>query len=163
MQDIIKAKPELVHPEIAEKAPDFQIEAGETGPEAKPKPEEISEAQATVSAPVLPVREVREIRPEADPIARQIEEFLSDDLLELYSQMPPEAQAVFKTRGEEAAGKITEMIRSAKVAAKEILELIVAWLKIIPGVNKFFLEQEAKIKTDKILDFVEEQKKKQVS
>jgi len=25
------------------------------------------------------------------------------------------------------------------------------WLKILPGVNKFFLEQEAKIKTDKIL------------
>jgi len=25
------------------------------------------------------------------------------------------------------------------------------WLKLIPGVNKFFLEQEAKIKTDEVL------------
>lgn len=162
MQDIIKAKSELGHPENLENAPDFQIETGEIGPESKPKLEEISEAQATVSAPVLPVREVREVRPEADPVMKQIEEFLSDDLLELYSQMPPEAQAIFKTKGEETAGKITEMIRSAKVAAKEILELIVAWLKIIPGVNKFFLEQEAKIKTDKILAFAEEQKAKKV-
>jgi hypothetical protein len=25
------------------------------------------------------------------------------------------------------------------------------WLKLLPGVNRFFLEQEAKIKTDRII------------
>jgi hypothetical protein len=41
---------------------------------------------------------------------------------------------------------------------KKILALIRDWLKLIPGVNRFFLEQEAKIKTDKILLAAEEKK-----
>jgi hypothetical protein len=35
------------------------------------------------------------------------------------------------------------------------LKLIREWLLIIPGVNKYFLEQEAKIKTDKIQQLYE--------
>jgi hypothetical protein len=46
------------------------------------------------------------------------------------------------------------------VSTKKIFVLIRAWLKIIPGVNRFFLEQEAKIKTDKILFVTEEEKKR---
>jgi hypothetical protein len=40
---------------------------------------------------------------------------------------------------------------SAKFKVKAIVDLIKKWLAIIPGVNKFFLEQEAKIKTDQII------------
>ena len=34
----------------------------------------------------------------------------------------------------------------------KIIDVIKKWLSIIPGINKFFLEQEAKIKTDKIME-----------
>ena len=51
------------------------------------------------------------------------------------------------------------MVSAAKVHSKKILKAIVGWLKMIPGVNKFFLEQEAKIKTDKILLAVEDKKR----
>ena len=44
------------------------------------------------------------------------------------------------------------MIETGKAVGRKILKLIRSWLKLIPGVNKFFLEQEAKIKTDKIVD-----------
>lgn len=97
-----------------------------------------------------------------DIILNQVEELLSDDLLGLYSELPAATQAEFKTKGEEVASKIQQMIKSARVVAKEVLDLIVSWLRIIPGVNKFFLEQEAKIKTDKILALAEEQKAKQL-
>jgi len=36
-----------------------------------------------------------------------------------------------------------------------IMELVYEWLRMIPKVNKFFLEQEAKIKTDKLLKYAE--------
>ena len=35
--------------------------------------------------------------------------------------------------------------------AKKIFQLILEWLKLLPGINRFFLEQEAKIKTDRII------------
>ena len=43
-------------------------------------------------------------------------------------------------------------MQQTKIQVKKIFILIISWLKIIPGVNKFFLEQEAKIKADRILD-----------
>jgi hypothetical protein len=53
------------------------------------------------------------------------------------------------------------MVRRAKVRAREALDLITRWLRIIPGVNAFYLAQEAKLKTDKIIALAEEEKKKQ--
>lgn len=80
-----------------------------------------------------------------------IESVLSRDLEDLYFQLPPDRQAAFKQKGEEAAQKIKAMFDTAKVNAKKIAQLIVDWLKLIPGVNRYFLEQESKIKTDEIL------------
>ena len=53
--------------------------------------------------------------------------------------------------GEETASKIAQLLEAAKVKTRKIFDLIVKWLRIIPGINRFFLEQEAKIKADKIL------------
>ena len=66
--------------------------------------------------------------------------------------MSKEDQEAFKKKGEETAGKIKELLKSFKDKTKEIVKLIKSWLKMLPGVNKFFIEQEAKIKTDKILN-----------
>lgn len=76
---------------------------------------------------------------------------LAEGLEETYRQLDPGAQAVFKRAGEETAKKIVTLLEQTKVQAKKVLELIVSWLKLIPGVNRFFLEQEAKIKADKLL------------
>jgi hypothetical protein len=81
----------------------------------------------------------------------QIENILSDGLGDIYKKMEPTAQFTFKQKGEEVSYKIENMLARGKARAKEILHLIKEWLKKIPGVNRFFLEQEAKIKTDRIL------------
>ena len=81
----------------------------------------------------------------------QVEDILEEDLGEAFVKMSPEEQDEFKKAGEETASKIAQLLEAAKVKTRKIFDLIVKWLRIIPGINRFFLEQEAKIKADKIL------------
>ncbi|MBU1130551.1 hypothetical protein KJ840_00235 [Patescibacteria group bacterium] len=89
------------------------------------------------------------------PYYPEIEKILEADLGEVYNNLSPQQQEEFKIKGEETAVQVSQLLNSAKIKfsylAKQIFGLIINWLKIIPGVNKFFVEQEAKIKSDKIL------------
>ncbi len=82
---------------------------------------------------------------------KKIESILEDGLGEIYLQMTAEEQAIFKQKGEETAIKILKLAVKPVIQVKKIFQLIREWLKTIPGVNKFFLEQTAKIKTDSVL------------
>jgi hypothetical protein len=88
----------------------------------------------------------------------KVEKILEKDMGDIYFKMSPEAKRNFKIKGEEISLKIEEMIETGKAVARKILALIKSWLQMIPGVNRFFLEQEAKIKTDKIMNIVEKGK-----
>ena len=99
--------------------------------------------------------------PVKDQLDKQLESLLSQDLTDIFLQMTPEQQVAFKAKGEETASKIREMINQTKVSARKIFHLIREWLKMIPGVNKFFLEKEAKIKTDKIVLVAKEEEGRQ--
>ena len=81
----------------------------------------------------------------------EIENVLEQDLAQIYFDLPPESKQIFKSEGELTARKINALLLETKVAAQKIVTLIVNWLAMLPGVNKFFIEQEAKIKADKIL------------
>lgn len=83
--------------------------------------------------------------------AAAIDNILAEGLNDIYLKMKPADQAVFKKKGEETVAKISELLNQTKVKISKIVDLIRRWLKLIPGVNKFFLEQEAKIKADKIV------------
>ena len=50
-----------------------------------------------------------------------------------------------------AAAKIEVILQQAKVKLISLIKLIRAWLLLLPGVNRFFLEQEAKIKAEKLM------------
>ncbi|HNX11337.1 MAG TPA: hypothetical protein PKI61_04310 [bacterium] len=115
-----------------------KVEKMETKGEPTPQP------SAPVAAPVR-TKSLYEARLE------QIEQILSEGLEDTYLQMSPQAQGQFKAKGEETTRKINQLMSQAKVKMKKIVELIRNWLKVIPGVNRFFLEQEAKIKADKIV------------
>jgi len=91
-----------------------------------------------------------------DEVTVQLEKILEDGLGEYVAAMPEEARVRFLYKGQETANTITIMIHGLKIHAKKVVELIRSWLLTIPGVNKFFLEQEAKIKTDKILELERE-------
>lgn len=85
------------------------------------------------------------------PTYKKIENIMEEGLEEVYLRMEPEQQKKFKEEGEKTVYKIEKLLAKAKVKIQEIIKLIREWLKLIPGVNNFFLEQEAKIKSDKIL------------
>lgn len=87
-----------------------------------------------------------------DEITVQLEKILEDGLGEYVAAMPEEARTRFLYKGQETAGKLSVMVHGVKIQAKKVIELIRDWLLTIPGVNKFFLEQEAKIKTDRVLE-----------
>lgn len=96
--------------------------------------------------------------PPKDDLTLEIEEVLSEDLEDIYQKLPPERQAEFKAEGEKTAGLIRQMIEKGKFHGRRAVQLIVKWLRLIPGVNKFFLEQESKIKTDKLAEIASQNK-----
>jgi len=83
--------------------------------------------------------------------AQEIDNILAEGLHEVFLKMDPKKQKEFKQQGEETVIKINKLLDKTKIKVSAIIELIKKWLKIIPGVNKFFLEQEAKIKADRIM------------
>lgn len=95
-----------------------------------------------------------------DKLLNDIESVMQEDLKELYKQLPPERRQAFKTRGEHVAQAVRTLALNAHANAKKIFQLLFGWLKMLPGVNRFFLEQEAKIKTDKILLAADEEKRR---
>lgn len=90
-----------------------------------------------------------------DAFQKEVEAVLTENIAEIYKQLPQDRKVVFKQKGEAVAQQITAMIKGGILQIKKILKLIREWLLIIPGVNKYFLEQEAKIKTDKIQQLYE--------
>ena len=94
-----------------------------------------------------------------DKVLTDLEGILAERLAEIYNQLPENKRAEFKAKGEEVSTKIRTMIVTAKVKAHQILKMIAGWLGIIPNVNVYFLQQEAKIKLDKVLDYAEDYRK----
>jgi hypothetical protein len=82
---------------------------------------------------------------------KAIEKILEKDLAGLYVSLPPQKQREFKMAGEATARKISELITKTKFKVGKVIDLIKKWLSLLPGVNKFFLEQEAKLKADEIM------------
>lgn len=91
--------------------------------------------------------------PTKSQLEKEIEDVLAEDLEELYWALPEPERMIFKHKGEETASRIRILLGEAAVRFQEIFNLIVEWLKLLPGVSKFFIEQEAKIKTDKLIKF----------
>src|SRR3989344_5294375 len=81
----------------------------------------------------------------------KVEKILAENMDSVFLSMDTGLQLKFKQQGEETAQKIYGLLQKAKVKAQDIINLIVSWLRLISGVNRYYLEQEAKIKTDAIL------------
>ena len=126
-----------------------QGEASSPDRDETPEPVQLKVPAAPAAPSTAPV--------EKDPILKDIENLLADDLTDLFLALPDDKKWEFKQKGEETANKINEMIHGGKLKIKKIFDLIRDWLKMVPGVNKYFLEQEAKIKADKVMQYAEEQ------
>ena len=89
--------------------------------------------------------------PVKDETIIKIEKILEEGLNDSYQRLSPVAKQEFKLKGEQTATQIRELLKGTHVKVKKILRLILDWLRMLPGINHFFLEQEAKIKTDRII------------
>lgn len=98
-----------------------------------------------------------------DEVSIRIEKILESGLADEYAKLSPIAKQEFKIKGEETTAKIRELLRDTHIKVKKIFYLIIEWLRILPGINKFFLEQEAKIKTDAIIELSKKQQAKDIN
>lgn len=136
-----------VEPEtLEEMTPSREVPRQETQAEVKAKP---------TSRPVPPHPATLT---QVDPVTAQIEKIMEEGIGEAYQELTPVQKQQFKIKGEETARNIKTLLQSTKVKIKKIFSLLLEWLKLLPGVNRFFLMQEAKIKTDKILGLKHTQK-----
>lgn len=108
------------------------------------------EAEGAIAEPTAPTASSVPVSFSKDVLTEQVESILEDGLGELYRSMTPEQQGMFRAKGESVAQAIRLMIETAHFSFKKVVKLIEEWLRMIPGVNKFFLEQEAKIKADRL-------------
>lgn len=117
------------------------VEALETASEAPG-----GAAYAPPAAPALPVE------PDAAAVLLpEVQRILADGLYETYAKLPPALQQKFKAEGELTASRVARLLTEVKVRVGKIIELIRRWLALIPGVNRYYLEQEAKLKADALL------------
>lgn len=140
----IKVAPPEVDLELEEEAP---AETAEKPAEQKIAPE------PTEARPPRPAPKPRPAMPPPakDEVIIKIEKIMEEGLNDSFQRLSPVAKQEFKLKGEQAALQIRDLLKGARVKVKKILRLILDWLRILPGINHFFLEQEAKIKTDKII------------
>lgn len=95
------------------------------------------------------------------PMQVQIENIMATGLEEAYQTMDAQQQEAFRQKGEAVAYEIETLTMRLKLTARRVIHLLRSWLKLIPGINKFFLEQETKLKTDDIMKYSREQMLKQ--
>lgn len=117
----------------------------EAGGELK-KPTEEVQLKKSIRRPATTT-----LPPLSDPLTQKIEKIMEENVGDAYSRLSPLAKQEFKLKGEVTAQKIAGLLMMTHVQVKKIFQLILEWLKILPGVNRFFLEQEAKIKTDRLI------------
>ena len=86
-----------------------------------------------------------------DEVTIQVEKIMEEGLADAFKEMTPIQKQEFKIKGEKMALEIRRLLKNTHVKVKSIFKLVLEWLKMMPGINKFYLEQEAKIKADKII------------
>lgn len=147
-QPVLTPKPEFLPGNAPEMQPDLGAEKSVTEGPIK-KEGAVTKETNTGTVPISSAPTIND-----DYHARrekEIDTYLSDGLSETFLAMPPDKQKIFKEEGEETAKKINILLDATKINITKIVKLIRRWLSLITGINRFFLDQEAKIKADKII------------
>ena len=131
---------------------DFSVEQAFEG---VPAPSEVKEPKAPaaqIPAPAsIPQTDTPQVTSRKSETLHRIEDIMSEDMTAIYKELPPDVKAQFKEQGEVVAKEVEGMMFKVKVHSKTVFKLVFGWLRIIPHVNKYFLRQEAKLKTDELM------------
>lgn len=127
------------------------VEKRETRPEVAPVKEQPEVPVAHETPTTQPVTNQALPVQAADQRLIQVEKILAEGLEEIYKTLPSAEQQRFRIEGEKAAHEVATLMGQVKVRVQQIITVIRKWLSVLPGVNKYFIEQEAKIKAQRIL------------
>lgn len=133
-------------PEVGKIHPEQKVERAPVAVERMPdvQPVDLVPAPNLTPAPVA-------IHPPSNKLVKDIEGAMASGLEDAYLAMDAATQQQFKQVGEETASAIEQLLQQSKIHIKKIVTLLLRWLKIIPQVNPYYLEQQAKIKADAIV------------
>ncbi len=145
-QPPIEKANEVIAPETKNEKVEIRVEKNIPG--SKPEQESVKALEKSGEALVKTSPQAQSLQKKREI---EIDNILADGLSEVFLKMNPAQQKEFKAKGEETVKKIVLLLEKTKVKVDKIITLIKKWLKLIPGVNKFFLEQETKLKADKII------------
>lgn len=87
---------------------------------------------------------------------QRLRRILSEDMAELITPLTLESRREFQAEGLKTVSKLEELLRRTHIQLRQVWKLLWDWLKRLPGVNRFFLEQEVKKKTEEIMELKEE-------
>ncbi len=172
MPDFVNTTPESPHPQQnSEKSSNIEYTEPDVQP-AKTEQEKTLEQEQNSQelAAEQPSTAPQQQQPQGDHVVKlkervatphtkserlaEIEQIMSGGLADIYATLDADQQQEVKVEGEKAANQIEQLIEQGTVVAKKVLEILRDWLRKIPGVNKYFLEQESKLKTDKIMAII---------
>ncbi|MEK7570571.1 MAG: hypothetical protein AAB515_04025 [Patescibacteria group bacterium] len=140
-------RPPEVRPEKVREALEKHGERFEQHPEVPSQVKETPAVAPPVPAMPLPINATEQQ-------LQQVEQVLAEGLEDIFKALPPAEQQKFKVAGEQAAQEVNNLLGQVKVKVSAIVDVIRRWLSSIPGVNKFFVEQEAKIKAQKLVSLL---------
>ncbi len=174
MVDTPKRNEELTQPPAREDAFDVQTELPSQSVEQLPRTEQpealpqqevqtnkqegfLDETIDTIKTKLRkPKRQKATKMPQVrDELTVKVEKIMEEGLVDAFKELSPIERQEFKMKGEEVALQIRELLKSTHVKIKKIFKLLFGWLRLLPGINRFYLEQEAKIKADKIVSIHE--------
>lgn len=92
--------------------------------------------------------------PAAAPLNARVDEILSSGLADTYRQLPPAVQEKFKQLGEQTVAQIVHQLQGHHPSLEPLISLVGTWLRLIPNLNPYYLEQAAKIKTEQIISLI---------
>lgn len=160
----VEHAPSVPHEAPAVSTPEQQrsVEQQQPAPVEVQQPVEVpkpgARASTSTQAPATPAAPIAQPKTQA---RQDIANVLSEGLTQVYQGMTPQEQQAFRVAGEQAASQIEAMMKGFHATARAVLGIIRQWLRLIPRVNKYFLEQESKIKTDKMMSLQRKLKKLQ--
>jgi hypothetical protein len=82
---------------------------------------------------------------------QEVESILQEGLEDVYADLEEEKKQIFREKGEAISAEINEHLDRSKPKPNKIIRFIKQWLYLL-NFNKEFVEQEAKTKTDKIIN-----------
>lgn len=93
-----------------------------------------------------------------DPKLKSIEKMLAKGLDSVFKDLQERGTAeAFKAKGEEIALTFRAWIVKKAFNEADVFEQVESWLKLIDGVNAYFLLQESKRKSDAITRYLQEE------